>query len=168
MDDEQERPMKDRVLHGMSESIDRLLTEVTKEKLSLTRLSAYATAGLSFAGVLVLVAMDSLSLPLLVAAYSYALAIPLLVFMADLHEKFLWHGEKSFSEYKEMAKRPAFQLFLVSGYCLFALGFFSMVWHLCAIASVIAFILSFVLLSANNFVDGELGKRMEGKKDGSA
>lgn len=168
MENENKQSAKERVQQGNNKRIDHLLSEVTAEKLSLTRLSAYATAGLSFAAVLVLVAIESRSVSLQVAVYTFSAAIPLLVFVANLHESFLWYGEKSFGEYKKMAHRPGFHVFLISSYALFAFGFFAMLWHLSVVASLLSFALSFILLSTGNYVAIRLAEIMEGKNEEGA
>ena len=165
MRNEETTSTKERVRQGVNKRIGHLLADVTTEKLSLTRLSAYATAGLSFAAVLVLVAIESRSISLQIATYAFSLAIPLLVFVANLHESFLWYGEKSFGEYKKMAHRPGFQVFLIASYGLFAFGFFAMLWHLSVVASLLSFVASFILLSTDNYVANRLAEIMEGENE---
>ncbi len=169
MDNNQQEPAKlKNAGEAVNERVGQLLTEVTLEKLSLARISAYATAGLSFASILVLVSIKPMSVPLHVAAISLSMAIPLLVFVANLHESFIWYGERSFNEYKKMAHRKSFQVILVGSYGFFALGFFAMLWYVSVWASLLSFFVSFILLLTDNFVANKLAQIMGRKgKEGA-
>jgi hypothetical protein len=164
MNNEQEEYGKKKTVEvAINERLSQLLTVITREKLLLTRNSAYATAGLSFAAILVLLSVEPLSIALHIAVISLSLAVPFLIFVANLHESFIWYGERSFEEYKRMANRKGFHVILIVSYGLFGLGFFAMLWHLSVFACVLSFVASFVFLSTDNYLANRLAAVMEKK-----
>jgi hypothetical protein len=138
-----------------------LMREITKEKLSLSSLSAYGTSGISFVAILAMVQMEHLQLSQMIAFAVFSFAIPILLFIAVLHESFTWYGDISYIEYKKMVRTKGFYYFLISGYCLFGLGFFLLVWSVSVVVALITIFMTIILLFTHNVVTSRISDNLD-------
>ncbi|MEJ1378161.1 MAG: hypothetical protein RPU32_09360 [Candidatus Sedimenticola sp. (ex Thyasira tokunagai)] len=149
----------------VNDKVELLLENITPEKINLSRTSAYAATGASLAILLVLLQLKTLSVALEVALFSGALAIPFLIFYANLNETFLWLGEEAYERYRKINRTKALIVIMLSGYALFALSFFSIIWHMSVWLAIATFILSFALISTNDYVLTQLNLEIRSNRN---
>ncbi len=150
--DNKNKEEKAKTFDAVNQRLKLFFENLTPQKISLTRTSAYAATGVCLAIILTLVQKDVLSTPQYIALLTSALAIPILIFYANLNENFLWIGERSYRHYREMHKTPVLWIIVSIGYGCFSVSFFSLIWHASIVASLISIAVSYVLLLTNDYI----------------
>lgn len=123
-----------------------MLKEVTPEKIGFMRFSAYGSTGAALAFLLVFLQMEQLSVALEIAVVCFAVAVPLLIFVANTSEAYLWFGPASFGHFREIHNKKNYVVFMLASYGCLAAGFLCVLFHLSVLAASLVFVISFALL----------------------
>lgn len=121
----------------LEESNGNLLKDVTADKIMLSRLSAYGSAGTALAIILVLLQIDVLDIPLSVSIYSAIFVLPAFVVIAIGSEAFLYFGEKTFSYFRQIHQTRKYVLLNTAAYGGLVLSFLGIVAHFSYLALII-------------------------------
>lgn len=148
--------LQNAINESMDETLSPIIKNITEEKLNLSRSVNFAGAGLSFAVIVALTTLPSLSILLEIALILFSVSIPLYVMMAIVAENFIWAGQKSYECYKRQMYNWKMLLSVLTAYLSSALALILVIFHLSFTAGILIVITSFLAYAFNSQVQAQL------------